>query len=88
LETRKWAVTVVVPPGAAGARRLIRAKAQFSPTAAAPLPAGSLSGWSFGNAPGDVPLRFHTSGVAQDAGWDEGSTPLSPLVELSVQSRT
>src|SRR5689334_17194479 len=56
---------MVVPPGAAGARRLVRAKAQFSPTAPAPLPAGSLSGWSFGNAPGEVPPRFHTSGVAQ-----------------------
>ncbi len=53
-----------------------------------PLPADSFGGRSFVNVPGEVPRRFHTSGVAQNAGRIDGSTPVSKLAALSVQSRT
>jgi hypothetical protein len=63
-ETRKWAVTVTAgAPDGAAARRRMRANSQLSPTLPMPLPASSFSGWSFGNEPGSVPRRFHTSDV-------------------------
>ena len=40
------------------------------------------------NVPGAVPRLFQTSGPAQKAGRIDGSTPVSKLVGLSVQSRT
>ena len=71
------------------ALRRMRANAQFRPWTPTPLRGYSFVGWSFAlNAPAELERRFQMSLVMKKYGCVEGSTPLSPLVALSVQSRT